>query len=325
MDPLASRINTPEDVYRSSYRKNPLDPCRQESRVLHPEQFQLSVESCLKDMRRDLESLLRGAGDGTPSESPGGDGGYRDWTSLQRTIDNIQKRLGGNGGGVLGDLATKVSCLEDLVAADDGVMGRLDFLVAMLMAERGEEVDTPRQAVVLPPWTFAQPHGLSVEEQAPGSWTKKLDDWREGGFKAGKGAFQTKMRLFPLCAHSHRLVACGHNGQGYDVQRARKWVRMTVNALDFLLQVACSTLQAVTVAQLPATALGAAAERAVTSALGRLEGGLEGMVFDDHNADIQEDLRQKVGLGVRQRSLPEKNMLGNVLALFLNYSCCRSA
>ncbi|CAN0533059.1 unnamed protein product, partial [Laminaria digitata] len=58
------------------------------------------------------------------------------------------------------------------------------------------------------------------------------------------------MRLFLVCAHTHELVPCGHNGRGYDVQRFRQWVRMTVDVAKFAFQVTCATLAAVFVAQL---------------------------------------------------------------------------
>ena len=50
--------------------------------------------------------------------------------------------------------------MTELLAPDDGVMERLDFLVAMLMTVRGDQVDTPRRACLLP-GNYAQPHGLS--------------------------------------------------------------------------------------------------------------------------------------------------------------------
>ncbi|CAN0187922.1 unnamed protein product, partial [Ectocarpus sp. 8 AP-2014] len=35
------------------------------------------------------------------------------------------------------------------------------------------------------------------------------------------------MRLFLVCAVTHRLVPCGPDGQGYDIQRPRSWFRMS--------------------------------------------------------------------------------------------------
>ncbi|CAN0116160.1 unnamed protein product, partial [Ectocarpus fasciculatus] len=101
-------------------------------------------------------------------------------------------------------------------------MGRLDFLVAMVMAERAEQISAPRYVCVLPSWNFTESRGLSPQEMDPTVWTTRFADWRDDDFKDGKGFFETEMRVFPVCAFSGELVPCGHDGHGYRVKRARK-------------------------------------------------------------------------------------------------------
>ncbi|CAM9987115.1 unnamed protein product [Ectocarpus sp. 6 AP-2014] len=128
-----------------------------------------------------------------------------------------------------------VASLERLVARDDGVMGRLDALVAMVMRERAEKVSAPRFVCVLPPWNFAEKRGLSPEEMAQTDWTKRYIDWREDDFKDGKHTLKTEMLIFPVCAFSGELVPCGHNGQGYRVECARKLVRTATSGFKSLV------------------------------------------------------------------------------------------
>ncbi|MEP5350938.1 MAG: hypothetical protein ABJZ75_01165, partial [Luteolibacter sp.] len=244
-----------------------------------------------KDMKEDVEIVLRSSG----VAAAGRQGGqYQDWRNLDLKLDTIQRRLDGDKLDVLDGLEATKSGLEatmnkmmDLLAAGDGVMGRLDFLVAMLMTVRGDKVDTPRHACILP-GSYAEPDGLSDELRRPDVWKKKVEDWRESDFEAGKGVWTKKMRLFLVCAQTHQLVPCGHNGRGYDIQRVRKWVRMTVDFAKFALQVTCASLAAVAVAQLPASTLGVG-EQAAEAAFGSLPGMLGGVTLradDDEAAEV---------------------------------------
>lgn len=179
--------------------------------------------------------------------------------------------------------------LTDVIDVDDGVMDRLDFVVAMLMTMRKEGSYTPRRACVLRPWKFAKTHGLSEEEQSPEVWVKRLDEWREDDFKDGKGAFKKKKRLSPVCAHNtHWLVPCGPNGQGYDAEQPRTWFRMSVSVAMFALQVLCTTLSAMAVAPLPGA--DAAVEATVSAAVGIVESMLQdqlaGLTLDDDAAAV---------------------------------------
>ncbi|CAM9557099.1 unnamed protein product [Ectocarpus sp. 12 AP-2014] len=213
---------------------------------------------------------------------------------LEQLFGNLQQQLGQHHldvRGRFGAMDKRFKHLVDMIDADDGVMGRLDFLVGMMMAMRREEFDTPRRACVLPPWDFVQPHGLSDEEQAQECWVKRLGQWREDDFKQGKGVFKKKMRLFLVCAATHRLVPCGPNGQGYDIQRPRSWFRMSVNVTTFVLQVVCATLAATAAA--PLSGAGALAEETFSVALGSMESMLEaqlaGLTLDDGSVDVAAD------------------------------------
>ncbi|CAN0399699.1 unnamed protein product, partial [Ectocarpus sp. 12 AP-2014] len=132
---------------------------------------------------------------------------------LGRLVAELQQQLGQHHLDVREQIGAMDKRLVDVIDADDGVMNKLDFIVAMMMAIRRDGFDTPRRACVLPPWDFAQGHGLSDEEQAPECWVKRLGEWRGDDFKQGKGVFKTKMRLFLVCAATHRLVPCGPHGQ----------------------------------------------------------------------------------------------------------------
>lgn len=96
--------------------------------------------------------------------------------------------------------------------------------VSMLMLE---QVDTPRYACFLPPWDFELPYFLSEEEQNPAAWKKRLKEWRDSGFKGNR--FTQNLRLFFVCAQTHRLVSCGDKGQGYEVRYVHKWVTAAVD------------------------------------------------------------------------------------------------
>ena len=202
-------------------------------------------------MQEYLKSVLPSAG--TPAAS-GQDEPCSDWENLKRTLEEIQANMGGMEAEVGRVKAQIAEMAADMVAADDGVRETLDVVVTMLMAVRGDTVDTPRQACVLP-GDYAEPHGLTNDLQHPKVWTKKLEEWIESDLKAGKGVWKKKMRLFLVCAHTQELVPCGHDGRGYDIRRARKWVRVTVDLAKFALQVTCASLVAVAVAQLPVTTL----------------------------------------------------------------------
>lgn len=173
--------------------------------------------------------------------------------------------------------------LADII--DEADVDKLDFVVAMLMAMRRDGFDTPRQACILPPWKFAKVRGLSEDEQAPEVWVKRLAEWREDDFKQGKGFFKKKKRLFLVCAHTHRLVPCGSNGQGYDVQLPRIWFRMSPNVATFAQQVMRSTQMSV--AAVPRAASSANGHIAPASAaMEKMVNMLEGMTLDEDGADV---------------------------------------
>ncbi|CAM9180685.1 unnamed protein product, partial [Laminaria digitata] len=256
------------------------------SEKLLSEQLKAARETFLMDMKEDLETVLRSAAGGPHGRNLR----YQDWTNLELKVDDIQRRLGGHDRDVLGGLEATNAKMAELLAADDGVMGRLDFLVAMLMTVRGDKVDIPRHACLLP-GNYAEPHGLSDDLRRPEMWTGKVEEWRDSDFEAGKGVWKRKMRLFLICAHTHQLVPCGHNGRGYDIQRIRKWVRMTVDLAKFALQVTCASLAAVAVAQLPATTLGGVGEQAVEAASAPLPGMLGGLALRVDDDEVAEILR----------------------------------
>lgn len=117
-------------------------------------------------------------------------------------------------------------------------------------------------------------------------WLKRLNEWRENDFKEGKGFFQKRKRLFLVCAHKHRLVPCGPNGQGYDIQQPRTWFRKSVSVATFTLQVVCFTLAAMAVAPVSvAGAAGAALQASVSTAVGsfepQLQDGLARLTIED--------------------------------------------
>eukprot|EP00752_Nemacystus_decipiens_P017045 g15262.t1 len=129
--------------------------CPEASRALHPQQTQRRFDSWLSSMKEEIEDLVHGAKGSTDEVA-----------KLQRSVGDLQHQLGRHQD-VRGWIEAEFKPLADAIYADDGVMGKLDFVVAMLMADRSEEYDTPRQACVLPPWKFAQASGLSEKEQMP--------------------------------------------------------------------------------------------------------------------------------------------------------------
>ena len=140
----------------------------------------------------------------------------------------------------------------------------------------------------------AAPEFLSDELRRPEVWKKNVEEWRESDFEAGKTVWKKQMRLFLICAHTHQLVPCGHNGRGYDVQRVRKWVRMTVDLAKFALQVTLASLATGVVAQLPATTLGGVGKQAVKAVSASLSGTLGGLTLRDDNDEAAEVLRGEV-------------------------------
>ena len=238
-------------------------------------------KALLKDMEEYRELLCAGAS--TASGPHGQTELFQYLENIQHAVNDIRGRLGGDDRDVLGVVEATLLKIGDLVAADDGLMGRLDFLVTMLMAVRGDKVDTPRQAVVLP-GNYAEPPALWSELRKPEEWTKTLEDWRESDFQAGKGVWKKKMRLFLICAQTHQLVPCGHNGRGYDVQRYRKWVGMTVDVAKFALEVIFATLGSMALAQIPSTILADTGEQAVEAALSGIQQGLEALVIKEEQS-----------------------------------------
>ena len=239
-------------------------------------------------MQEYLKSVLPSAG--TPAAS-GQDEPCSNWENLKRTLEEIQANMGGMEAEVGRVKAQIAEMAADMVAADDGVRETLDVVVTMLMAVRGEKVDTPHQACIFP-GDYAEPHGLTNDLRHPTVWTRKLEEWIDSDLKAGKGVWKKKMRLFLVCAHTQELVPCGHDGRGYDVQRFRKWVRITVDVAKFALQLTCATLAAVLAAQPPTTTAGAVGEEAVGFCLSRIQERLEGVVLhDDGTAEV---LREEV-------------------------------
>lgn len=157
---------------------------------------------------------------------------------VESVLNGMRLQLGqykGDKQDIPAEWSERLRSLESLVERHDGVMGRLDFLVAMVMAQQAEKISTPRFVCVLPPWEFAESGGLSPEEMDPSVWTKRFADWCDDDFKDGKSFFETEMRVFPLCAFSGELVPCGHEGHGYRVKRARKWVRDATRVANALV------------------------------------------------------------------------------------------
>ncbi|CAN0097652.1 unnamed protein product [Ectocarpus sp. 12 AP-2014] len=271
------------------------------ARGLHPELAQIQLNTWWDSVKEEMGDMLRGArgqtGGGAVASVASVASG--EVARLERLVGELAGRLEQLFGDLqqqqgqdVEDVRERIGQVDrrlvDMIDADDGVMGRLDFLVVMMMAMRRDGFDTPRRACVLPPWDFTQGHGLSDEEQAPESWVKRLGEWGEDDFKQGKRVFRTKMRLFLVCAVTHRLVPCGPNGQGYDIQRPRTWFRMSVSVTSFVLQVVSATLAAIAAA--PLSGAGALAEETLSAALGSMESMLEaqlaGLTLDGGGVDV---------------------------------------
>ena len=156
-------------------------------------------------MQEYLKSVLPSAG--TPAAS-GQEEPCSDWENLKRTLEEIQANMGGMEAEVGRVKAQIAEMAADMMAADDGVRETLDVVVTMLMAVRGDTVDTPRQACVFP-GDYAESHGLTNDLRHPNVWTKKLEEWIESDFKAGKGAWKKKIRLFLVCAHTQESFRAG--------------------------------------------------------------------------------------------------------------------
>lgn len=209
---------------------------------------------------------------------------------LQPLVGDVQLQMGKHHQDVRGWLGGIDTRLEDAIGADDGTMERLDFIVTMLMAVRSDPFDTPRHACILPPWHFSKACGLTEDEQMPEVWVRRLQEWQEDDFKEGKAFFKKKKRLFLVCAHTHRLVPCGPNGQGYDIQQTRTWFRMSVKVATFTLQMMSTTLSAMVMAPLSGAgaAWDAAAEATVSAAAEKIDSMLQdrlaGLTLDDGGA-----------------------------------------
>lgn len=195
---------------------------------------------------------------------------------LQRTVEGMQQQSGRDKR----DLDRR---LEALSSDTTELKPQVELAVTMLMAERADEVETPRQACVLP-GGYAQ-FGNWDNLRKPEVWTKTLEEWVASGYKAGKEFWKRRMRLFLVCAHTHQLVPCGHNGRGYKVQRYRKWARVTFDVAKFVLQATCATLAAMVVGHLPSTASGFG-EQLVDAAVSRLQERLEASVSDDRGGQV---------------------------------------
>ncbi|CAM9593028.1 unnamed protein product [Ectocarpus sp. 13 AM-2016] len=264
--------------------------CPEVARGLHPEQAQRRYDAWWDDVKEEMGAMLRGARGLTDGEAVESTNSVNsgEVTRLERLVTDLQQQQGQQHQDIREQIEAVDTRLVDMIDADDGVMGRLDFLVVMMMAMRREGFDTPRRACVLPPWDFAQDHGLSDQEQAPDFWVKRLGQWQEDDFKQGKGVFKKKMRLFLVCAATHRLVPCGPDGQGYDIQHSRSWFRMSVSVATFVLQVVCATLAAMAAA--PLSGAGALAEETLSAAMGSMESMLEaqlaGLALDDGGVNV---------------------------------------
>lgn len=259
---------------------------KQGSRDLHSEMLSLQLkaaeESLLKRIQEYLENVLPSAGGPAAVGFREEDKPCPDWKNLQRAVEEIiEGRMSGLEA-TMGGVAAKMSEIAAaMMTADDGVTKTLDVVVAMLMAVRGDAFDTPRQACVLP-GDYA-PHGLTAELSSPKVWTQRLQEWIASDFKAGKGVWKKKMRLFLVCAHTHELVPCGHDGRGYDVQRFRRWVGVAVDVAKFALQVTCTLLAGPLVAQLPVLSLGAVGEETAKAAFSKMVERLEGLALHDND------------------------------------------
>ena len=263
----------------------------QESQGLHPEQAQFRFEAFFRGVKEELEDLLHGVIGSTDGVLQDVKGSADEISKIRQSVGDLQQQLMQHQDDVRGWITSEFKPLANAIYADDGVMGRLDFIVAMLMETRREGFDTPRRACVLPPWKFANAHGLSEYEQEPEQWVKRIKEWQDDDFKDGKGFSIKKKRLFLVCAQTNRLVPCGPNGQGYDIQQARTWFKKSITAAAFALRMMCATLSAMLAT--PLAAAGAIAESTVSAAMEHVESlmqdHLEGLTRNDHTSDMAMD------------------------------------
>lgn len=70
-------------------------------------------------------------------------------------------------------------------------------------------------------------------------------------------------------------MACGHNEQGYHIERPRTWFHAAVSFATFALHVAGVTVGGIAAAHIAGNALGAIAEKATTAGARHLASGLE--------------------------------------------------
>ena len=199
--------------------------------------------------------------------------------------------MGGNERDVLGGITPSIGSPAYKASETRDLRQDVNFLVTMVMAMRGDLIDTPRQACILP-GNYAEPNGLSDVSRKPEVWMKRLDEWCQSDFKAGKGIWKHNMRLFLVCAHTRQLVPCGYSGRGYDVSCARKWVGKTAVGVKVLLQVALGTLAGMLLSQLPAAIFGVALEQIAESACTGLQARLGELGIGDRGeeaAGVQHD------------------------------------
>lgn len=165
--------------------------------------------------------------------------------NTERTTEMIQEHRSesANTNLLVAKLVDLVTDLTKKVKPVDSLTRNLGAVMSIVEADRGEKYDTPRLACVLPPWKFEKPEGgLSEREQSPQHWLERLQMWQEGDFKEGKNLFTKEKRVFLICAHTFRLVACGTNGQGYEVISSRKWVKKTIGTISVLVEITCAAL-----------------------------------------------------------------------------------
>eukprot|EP00752_Nemacystus_decipiens_P012983 g11487.t3 len=116
----------------------------QASRDLHPQQDQRRFEHWLKGIKEELQGLLHRPKESTKDEGVGdnaraGGGGdfsgvFQEMAQLRRLVGDVQSQLEKQHQDVRGWFGTKDNRFAHGVDSDDGVMGRLDFVVSMLMA-----------------------------------------------------------------------------------------------------------------------------------------------------------------------------------------------
>lgn len=188
----------------------------------------------------------------------------RRWSNVSSISEDVRLPLSATSlisqlEGVQQQLANLSRVVQQQGRRGDQLQENMGHVVMMMGAMRGEASPTPRLAVLLDKWDFECERGLSIEEQDPGTWWRRLSEGKNRG-----GRFGRKMRLFLVCASTYRLVPCGDNGQGYEIWRPRKWLTRTIVVtkvlLQAILQVTCSTLGAVAAGALASNLFGEATE-----------------------------------------------------------------